>query len=89
MLAIKKIAGNIIPAVASTNAIVAGLQVLSAVKILSMKDKPASEIASQMRYSYLLKVKNNKVYLYCIISLLESSSSICYFITSCRNLSYL
>lgn len=59
--AIKKIAGNIIPAVASTNAIVAGLQVLSAIKILSLSGKPKSEIASHMRYSYLLKVKNNKV----------------------------
>ena len=34
-----------------------------------MKDKPASEIASQMRYSYLLKVKNNKVFLYWFINL--------------------
>ena len=62
MFAIKKIAGNIIPAVASTNAIVAGLQVLTAVKILSLAGKDTHEVAANMRYSYLLKVKNNKVY---------------------------
>ena len=61
LFAIKKIAGNIIPAVASTNAIVAGLQVLTAVKLISMKGAPREEVAKAMKYSYLLKVKNNKV----------------------------
>lgn len=61
LFAIKKIAGNIIPAVASTNAIVAGLQVLTAVKLISMKDAPREDVAKAMKYSYLLKVKNSKV----------------------------
>lgn len=57
----KKIAGNIIPAVASTNAIVAGLQVLTTLKLLRLSGKSKAEQAEQMRYSYLLKVKNKKV----------------------------
>ena len=61
LFAIKKIAGNIIPAVASTNAIVAGLQVLTAVKLLHMREKGRKSVAEALRYSYLLKVKNNKV----------------------------
>ena len=34
----KGIAGNIIPSIATTNAIIAGLQVLEAVKILKVRD---------------------------------------------------
>ena len=60
-MAIKKIAGNIIPALASTNAIVAGLQVITAVKLLMMAGKDPAEKAREMKYSYLLKVKTNKV----------------------------
>lgn len=66
LFAIKKIAGNIIPAVASTNAIVAGLQVLSAVKLLHMQEKGRKSVAEALRYSYLLKVKNNKVRVKCV-----------------------
>lgn len=61
VLAIKKIAGNIIPALASTNAIVAGLQVITAVKLLMMAGTDPVEKAREMKYSYLLKVKTNKV----------------------------
>ena len=68
MLAIKKIAGNIIPALASTNAIVAGIQVLTAVKLLSLEEKSGEEKAKAMRYSYLLKVKNNMVCFHSTIS---------------------
>jgi hypothetical protein len=39
---VKSIAGNIIPAIATTNAIVAGLQVLQAVKLLQNPDVMAS-----------------------------------------------
>ena len=34
---------------------------LTAVKLISMKEEPREEVAKAMKYSYLLKVKNNKV----------------------------
>ncbi|OQR94756.1 ubiquitin-activating enzyme (E1) [Achlya hypogyna] len=51
LFACKGIAGNIIPAIATTNAIVAGLQVLEAFKILRLAAKSAS-VAETCKYTY-------------------------------------
>ena len=88
VLAIKKIAGNIIPALASTNAIVAGIQVLTAVKLLNLQSKSPSEQAKEMRYSYLLKVKTNKVIIYKEYKI-ESVTSVCHPVTSLFQLSHM
>eukprot|EP01138_Halocafeteria_seosinensis_P005743 gb/GECG01005871.1/.p1 GENE.gb/GECG01005871.1/~~gb/GECG01005871.1/.p1 ORF type:complete len:372 (+),score=50.72 gb/GECG01005871.1/:1-1116(+) len=50
---IKSIAGNIIPAIATTNAIAAGLQVLHAIKILQ-----GAEIAKECRYVWICRRPN-------------------------------
>ncbi|TYZ60858.1 hypothetical protein PybrP1_011451 [[Pythium] brassicae (nom. inval.)] len=52
----KGIAGNIIPAIATTNAIVAGLQVLEALKILRA-EKPLGEVCS---YTYCNRVWDSR-----------------------------
>ena len=52
----KGIAGNIIPAIATTNAIIAGLQVLEAVKILR-NDRPIKEVC---KYTYCLRNRTRK-----------------------------
>ncbi len=57
----KGIAGNIIPAIATTNAIVAGLQVLSAFQILKKQvEKKEGEIKDVCRYTYCLRNKSRK-----------------------------
>lgn len=52
--AVKSIAGNIVPAIATTNAIVAGLEVLEAIKILRGDD-----IIAKCRNSYILRAPGN------------------------------
>lgn len=52
--AVKSIAGNIVPAIATTNAIVAGLEVLEAIKILRGDD-----IAARCRNTYILRAQGN------------------------------
>jgi hypothetical protein len=65
----KGIAGNIIPAIATTNAIVAGLQVLQAFHILKCqwmhkeKEVVGGEIKKLCRYTYCLREKTRKGYL--------------------------
>eukprot|EP00551_Chaetoceros_affinis_P010624 CAMPEP_0203670400 /NCGR_PEP_ID=MMETSP0090-20130426/6481_1 /ASSEMBLY_ACC=CAM_ASM_001088 /TAXON_ID=426623 /ORGANISM="Chaetoceros affinis, Strain CCMP159" /LENGTH=605 /DNA_ID=CAMNT_0050535251 /DNA_START=1 /DNA_END=1818 /DNA_ORIENTATION=- len=57
----KGIAGNIIPAIATTNAIVAGLQVLSAFQVLKKQlEKKEGEIKDVCRYTYCLRNKSRK-----------------------------
>lgn len=41
---IKQISGNVIPAIASTNAIVASIQVIEAIKILNRKNDPSIKL---------------------------------------------
>lgn len=52
----KGIAGNIIPAIATTNAVIAGLQVLEAIKILRA-DRPVKEVC---KYTYCLRNPTRK-----------------------------
>ena len=66
----KGIAGNIIPAIATTNAIVAGLQVLQAFHILKCqythgdnKEEVGKDIKKMCRYTYCLREKTRKGYL--------------------------
>ena len=66
----KGIAGNIIPAIATTNAIVAGLQVLQAFHILKCqlahgdyKEGAGADIKKACRYTYCLREKTRKGYL--------------------------
>ncbi|KAL7506095.1 hypothetical protein ACHAXN_003439 [Cyclotella atomus] len=66
----KGIAGNIIPAIATTNAIVAGLQVLQAFHILKCqlefgdnKEEVGAGIKKACRYTYCLREKTRKGYL--------------------------
>eukprot|EP00956_Cyclotella_meneghiniana_P008840 scaffold12110_cov58-Cyclotella_meneghiniana.AAC.3 len=66
----KGIAGNIIPAIATTNAIVAGLQVLQAFHILKCqymhgddKEEVGKGIKKMCRYTYCLREKTRKGYL--------------------------
>mmetsp|Transcript_9356 Transcript_9356/g.11551 ORF Transcript_9356/g.11551 Transcript_9356/m.11551 type:complete len:649 (+) Transcript_9356:135-2081(+) len=54
----KGIAGNIIPAIATTNAIIAGLQVLQLYQIL----RDSKKIKENCRYSYCLRDKTRKGY---------------------------
>ena len=59
----KGIAGNIIPAIATTNAIVAGLQVLSAFQILKKQlEGKNGELKDICRYVYVLRNKSRKGY---------------------------
>ena len=59
--AAKGIAGNIIPAIATTNAIVAGLQVLNVFHILKKQmEKKQHELAKVCRYTYCLRDKTRK-----------------------------
>lgn len=59
----KGIAGNIIPAIATTNAIVAGLQVLQAFQVLAkqMENKPG-ELKECCRFVYCLRDKTRQGY---------------------------
>jgi ubiquitin-like 1-activating enzyme E1 B len=59
----KGIAGNIIPAIATTNAIVAGLQVLQAFQVLAkqMENKPG-ELKECCRFIYCLRDKTRQGY---------------------------
>ena len=52
---VKSIAGNIIPAIATTNAIVAGLEVLEAIKILAGKD-----ILNECKYTFVDRIPNKQ-----------------------------
>ncbi|OQS06684.1 ubiquitin-activating enzyme (E1) [Thraustotheca clavata] len=52
LFACKGIAGNIIPAIATTNAIVAGLQVLEAFKIIRLQLEAKGSIATDCKYTY-------------------------------------
>jgi ubiquitin-like 1-activating enzyme E1 B len=57
----KGIAGNIIPAIATTNAIVAGLQILQAFQILKKQvEKKEGELRDVCRYTYVLRNKSRK-----------------------------
>ncbi len=59
----KGIAGNIIPAIATTNAIVAGLQVLQAFHILKKQlEEKKGELKDVCRYIYVLRNKSRKGY---------------------------
>ena len=60
----KGIAGNIIPAIATTNAIVAGLQLLQVFQLLKLKteQKDHSAIKECCRYVYCLRDKTRKGY---------------------------
>ena len=62
----KGIAGNIIPAIATTNAIVAGLQILEVFKILQISNSKSNsnlnQISEQCRYIYCLRDKTRKGY---------------------------
>lgn len=60
----KGVAGNIVPAIATTNAIVAGLQVNELVKILVAKNtKGQKKISESCSYTYCLKDPNSKGFL--------------------------
>jgi len=60
----KGIAGNIIPAIATTNAIVAGLQVLQAFHILKAQSEgKADKLREVCRYTYCLRDKTRKGFL--------------------------
>ncbi|KDO27496.1 hypothetical protein SPRG_07085 [Saprolegnia parasitica CBS 223.65] len=52
LFACKGIAGNIIPAIATTNAIVAGLQVLEAFKLIRLSLETTKSIATTCKYTY-------------------------------------
>ncbi|CAM9771988.1 unnamed protein product, partial [Discosporangium mesarthrocarpum] len=52
----KGVAGNIIPAIATTNAIIAGLQVMEALKIL----RGSAPIVEECRYTYCLREPTRK-----------------------------
>jgi len=59
----KGIAGNIIPAIATTNAIVAGMQVLAAFHILKKQlEKKDGELKQVCKYTYCLRDKTRKGY---------------------------
>lgn len=59
----KGIAGNIIPAIATTNAIVAGLQILQAFHILKKQmEHQSGELKEVCRYIYCLRDKTRKGY---------------------------
>jgi ubiquitin-like 1-activating enzyme E1 B len=59
----KGIAGNIIPAIATTNAIVAGLQILSAFSILKKQvEGKSGELKDVCRYTYCLRNTSRKGY---------------------------
>lgn len=59
----KGIAGNIIPAIATTNAIVAGLQILQAFHILRDQiEGKAGDLKKSCRYTYCLRDKTRKGY---------------------------
>ena len=63
----KGIAGNIIPAIATTNAIVAGLQILNVFKILSLQQKQSTNekginVKESCKYTYCLREKTRKGY---------------------------
>ena len=59
----KGIAGNIIPAIATTNAIVAGLQVLSAFHILKKQlENKNGDLKEVCKYTYCLRNKSRKGY---------------------------
>jgi len=80
----KGIAGNIVPAIATTNAIVAGLQVLELFKILKHKDSNDASnenlkqyIKEHCRYTYCLRDKTRKGY-YLLPTKLPSPSDECF-----------
>ena len=76
----KGVAGNIIPAIASTNAIIAGLQVLEAIHMLKVisKDKISEkEINLQHRHTYCMRVPTRKGY-YLMPSTADAPSASCY-----------
>lgn len=66
----KGIAGNIIPAIATTNAIVAGLQILNVFKILAMQQKRKLEQneneTNNESSSTTINVKEDCKYVYCL-----------------------
>mmetsp|Transcript_17796 Transcript_17796/g.23061 ORF Transcript_17796/g.23061 Transcript_17796/m.23061 type:complete len:668 (-) Transcript_17796:312-2315(-) len=55
----KGIAGNIIPAIATTNAIIAGLQVVEAIKVLTAAEKKGS-VKETCRFTYCLRNRTRK-----------------------------
>lgn len=57
----KGIAGNIIPAIATTNAIVSGLQVLQVFHILKLQhESPKIDVKTKCKYMYVLRDKTRK-----------------------------
>ena len=56
----KGIAGNIIPAIATTNAIIAGVQVMSAVKLLKTLDKDKMDINKACPHTYCVRFPTRK-----------------------------
>ncbi|CBJ28585.1 putative ubiquitin activating enzyme [Ectocarpus siliculosus] len=69
----KGVAGNIIPAIATTNAIIAGLQVMEALKIL----KGGVAIGEACRYTYCLREPTRKG-LYLLPTPLEKPAKSCF-----------
>ena len=71
----KGIAGNIVPAIATTNAIVAGLQILEVFKILTTDN--SNDISKKCKYIYCLRDKTRKGF-YLQPTALVSPSPSCY-----------
>ena len=76
--AAKGIAGNIIPAIATTNAIVAGIQVLELLKILRNGKEKIKEVC---KFTYCLREKTRKGY-FLQPTALQAPNDKCYV---CRN----
>jgi len=76
LYAAKGIAGNIIPAIATTNAIVAGLQVAQLVRILTKS--PDESIADVTKYTYCLRDPMGRMGYLLQPTALDSPQSTCY-----------
>jgi ubiquitin-like 1-activating enzyme E1 B len=77
----KGIAGNIIPAIATTNAIVAGIQVLQAIKVLKCGEISKATIKSICPYTYCLRLPTRRGY-YLQPSSPEEPNPLCYVCSS-------